>query len=343
MGTFINTNMLILARESRGLNQAEAAEKVGIMPTTLSKIERNDLGVSDEVLNNIVTITKYPLSFFYQDGSIVPDNLNYRKREKVAQKLLTPIHARANIFRLHVQLLTNTLEIQAPLIPNIEVTGDKTPQLVAQKLRKAWKVDTAVIDNVTALLEKNGICIYSFNFGTERVDSRCLLTDDKYPVILYNSILFGDRQRFSLAYQLGHLVMHTSNGISLSRDVAHEANLFAAEFLMPEKEIRKDFKGDITVPLLAELKRKWKVSMIALLYRADDLGYLTPNQKRYLLQQFNELKIRRREPIELDVAIEQPKLIRQWLSELKKRKKLDVKGIAAELHLTTDEFIEIYN
>ena len=41
--------------------------------------------------------------------------------------------------------------------------------------------------------------------------------------------------------------------------------------------------------------------MIALLYRADDLGFVTANQKRYLLQQFNKLKIRRREPQELDV------------------------------------------
>ncbi len=335
--------MLILARESRGINQSELAERIGIVPTSLSKIERNDLGLSDEMLERISEATNYPISFFYQTGSIAPDNLNYRKRETVAQKLLTPIHAKANIIRLNVQLIINSLEIKAPIVPDIEVTDEKTPQIIAQKVRKMWKVDTAVIDNVTALLEQNGICIASFNFGTERVDSRCLLTDDKYPVMLYNNAMLGDRQRFSLLYQLGHLVMHTYKGIDLNRDVAHEANLFAAEFLMPEKEIKKDFKDGITIPLLAELKRKWKVSMIALLYRADDLGYLTPNQKRYALQQFNELKIRRREPVELDIALEQPKLMRRWLSELKKKKKLDVAGIAEELHLTTSEFIELYN
>ena len=83
--------------------------------------------------------------------------------------------------------------------------------------------------------------------------------------------------------------------------------------------------------------------MISLLYRADDLGYLTPNQKRYLLQQFNEQNIRRREPKELDIPPEQPNLLRQWISNLKKKKKLSTSGIAAELHLNIDDFIEMYS
>ena len=63
---------------------------------------------------------------------------------------------------------------------------------------------------------------------------------------------------------------------------------------MPPKDIKEDFKPGISIPLLGELIRQWKVSRIALLYRADDLGLLSPNQKRYLVQQFNQLKLRRR-------------------------------------------------
>jgi Zn-dependent peptidase ImmA (M78 family) len=136
--------------------------------------------------------------------------------------------------------------------------------------------------------------------------------------------------------------MHTFNAVDWNRDIGHEANLFAAEFLMPEREMREEFKEGVTLALLAELKRKWKVSMIALLYRADDLGFLTENQKKYLVQQFNDKKIRRREPVELDIPAEQPKLFRQRIAELKKKKKLDTAGIAAELHLLTDECIELY-
>ena len=342
METIVNTNMLILARESRGLNQVDLAEKIGMQATNLSKIERKDLGMSIDSLKKVSIATNYPLSFFYQQGEITSENLNYRKKEKVAQKILTPINAKVNITRMQVQYVTRALGIETANVPSLDITDETEAGSVAYRVRKLWKVKSQIIDNVTDLFEANGIVVRSIDFGTERVDSRTVLTDDKYPVIVVNKSLLGDRQRFSLAYQLGHLVMHTFKPVDWNRDIGHEANLFAAEFLMPEKEMSEDFKDGVTLALLAELKRKWKVSMIALLYRADDLGFLTDNQKRYLLQQFNDKKIRRREPMELDAPIEQPKLLRQWLSELKKKKKLDVAGLAAELHLNTDEFIEQY-
>src|SRR6185369_4316254 len=109
---------------------------------------------------------------------------------------------------------------------------------------------------------------------------RSMLTDQKQPVIFTNRAMLGDRLRFTLAYELGHLVMHTSGSANLGESIGHEANLFAAEFLMPEKDILPDFKDKhITLQLLAELKKKWKVSMQSLLYRADSLGLIDYNQK----------------------------------------------------------------
>ena len=200
-----------------------------------------------------------------------------------------------------------------------------------------------VINNLTRTIEDHGIVISSFDFGTERVDSRSILTDDKLPIIFFNKKLLGDRQRFTLAYELGQLIMHTFNSVSPERDISHEANAFAAEFLMPAKYIKEDFKNGITIPILGELKRKWKVSMIALLYRADDLGLVTPNQKRYLIQQFNQLKMRRREPIELDIPPEEPRLIKKWIAEYRSKMKIGVVEMAALLCLNVDEFLELYS
>ncbi|RZK08540.1 MAG: ImmA/IrrE family metallo-endopeptidase, partial [Flavobacterium sp.] len=120
------------------------------------------------------------------------------------------------------------------------------------------------------------------------------------------------------------------------------ANLFAAELLMPEEAIREDFKDGVSLPLLAQLKRKWKVSMISLLYRADDLGFLTPNQKRYLVQQFNQAKIRRREPVELDVAKEEPQLIRQMVIEYCQQEGLSLPAFTQILALELEDYLELY-
>lgn len=336
----VNTNMLIIAREARSLNQIELAERIRMSPTNLSKIERGDIRITDELLNAIADITGYPQHFFRQQGEIIPPHLSFRKRHKVGQKHLSAINAKANIIGRHVQFLARAMNISQPLLPSSNT--NESPQSTAIETRRKWSVASGPISNVIALLEKQGIVIAGFDFETQRVDSKSFFTDDKQPVIFFNNSLLGDRQRFTLAFELGQLVMYGDGNVSSKKNILHEANAFAAEFLMPAKDIKEDFKKGINIPLLAELKKKWKVSMIALLYRADDLDFITPNQKRYLLQQFNQMQIRRREPRELDIAAEQPKLLKNRIASYRKKTKLGIFEMAALLCLNSDEFMELY-
>jgi len=335
--------MIVLAREARGMSQAELAEKLGMTPTNLSKIERGDVSTSASLVEDLCGITHYPLNFFKQEGDIQPDNLGYRRRVHVPQKTLTPINAMMNVLARHADTLVRLNPKHQVQLPSYAVTEKQTPFRIADKLRTAWNIDTAVIPNLTKLLENKGIIICSFDFATDRVDSRSILMDGNQPVIFYNKRLKGDRQRFSLAYELGQLVMHSNKMLSPETDVSHEANEFAAAFLMPGKEMMADLKEGVTLPLLATLKPKWKQSMISILYRADDLGLLTPNQKRYLVQQFNQQQIRRREPPELDITAEEPKLLKRWIAELRSKTKMGTADIASLFCLEVDEFIELYN
>jgi Zn-dependent peptidase ImmA (M78 family)/DNA-binding XRE family transcriptional regulator len=334
--------MLLLARESRGYSQQELADKIGMSSTAISKMEAHELNVSAETLRLIAEATNYPVSFFDQEVEVVPENVAYRKRATVAQKLLTPIASKVNILRFNIQQLTRELSIPVPELPVLNISDDTDPATLAKALQKVWDIQPPTIDHLTALIESKGIAVASFDFETERVDSRSIFTDDRYPIIVLNSTMLGDRLRFSLAYELGHLLMHASNDAAWDRDVSHEANLFAAELLMPEQAIRDDFKDGVTLPLLANLKKKWKVSMISLLYRADDLGFVTPNQKRYLLGQFNTMGIRRREPLDLDVAKEFPQLISGWLKSYEKKHDLNPEVLAASLHLSLNDFNSYY-
>lgn len=339
----INTQMIILAREARGWNQHELAQKIKMSPTNLSKIERGDIGVSEDLVETIASVTSFPAHFFQQKGMIVPGNLSYRKREKVPQRLLTPIHAQVNIIKRHVEFLSKALSLSAPALPCMEVTEKQTPESIAMKLRRKWNIPDGPVPDLTRLLEEHKIAIVHFDFDTARVDSKSVFTEDRHPVIFLNRKHTGDRLRFSIAFELGHLLMHSTYPIALDRDIVHEANLFAAALLMPAKEIKTDLKEGISIPLLGELKRKWKVSMISILYRADDLGLVTPNQKRYLLQQFNTLQIRRREPTELDIPIEESKLIKRWIAQYRSRTGLGVAEMSALLCLHVDEFLELYS
>ena len=338
----VNPNMILLAREARGFSQTALAHKLQSYKANISRLEHGDTITDEATLLAISEATNYPPHFFLQPGQILPVNLSYRKRKNVPAKLLTPIEAHINIIRRHVQFITRATVQAVTQLPLYEVSEENTPENIAALLRKKWKVPAGAIDNLSRLLEEQNIIISSFDFGTDRVDSRSMLTDDNYPVIFLNRNLLGDRQRFSLAFELGHLIMHTFCIVPHNRDINHEANLFAAGFLMPAKHILKDFKDGITLPLLGELKRKWKVSMIALLYRADDLGLLTPNQKRYLVQQFNDQKIRRREPQQLDVPEETPQQLLQLFTGFMSKAKLSVPQLCTLLAIEQPDYIKYY-
>lgn len=339
----INPRMVVLARETRGMSQKELAEKLGTSPSFICKVETDIKSLSQDTLSKMSKLLRFPPDFFYQAGeSYLPMSLNYRKRDHVSAKLLAPLEAHINLYRLHIETLAAKLKIKEPNVPVLDLQKLGSIEQVAKQLRKAWKIPKGPVENLTELLENNGIIIISFDFGTERVDSRTILTKDKQPVIAVNKLHFADRQRFSLAYELGHLIMHVNTMPSFDRDISHEANMFAAGFLMPEAEIKKDFEKGITIPLLGELKRKWKVSMQALLYRSADLGFLTDNQKNYLLKQFNLLKIRRREPPELDFPQEKSKLLRDLIMKYKNAHKYSIKELAQAFHLEQEEFMSRY-
>lgn len=342
--TNINPKMIVLARESRGLTQMALADKLGISTSKLNYVEQGNQTLQDDLISRMCKLLKYPADFFRQEGeAYLPMSLNYRKRDHVSAKLMMPLEAHINLYRLHIETISEKIKLPAPNIPVLDLKKLGSIEQVAKQLRKFWKMPKGTIENLTELLEQNGIIVISFDFGTERVDSRTILTKEKQPIILVNKLHLADRQRFSLAYELGHLVMHTQTLPSFDRDISHEANMFAAGFLLPESEIKKDFEKGITIPLLGELKRKWKVSMQALLFRSADLNFLTDNQKRYLLQQFNTLKIRRREPPELDFPKEKPKLLRDLITKYKNAHKFSARELAQSLHLEQEEFMSRYS
>jgi Zn-dependent peptidase ImmA (M78 family)/DNA-binding XRE family transcriptional regulator len=338
----VNPTRITLAREARGWTQQDLAEKIKIHRANVSRLESGAINVYDDTLATLSKATSFPPEFFKQQGGIVAANPAYRKRDHVAAKLLTVIEARMNIIKGNIQFITKALDKEMPQLPVYEFTLERSPSQIATLVRKQWNLTEGIVGNLTQILESKGIIISSFDFGTDRVDSRNLITDDKQPIIFLNKNLLGDRLRYSLAYELGGLIMHTFFTIGANRDLSREANQFAAEFLMPKDEILKDFETGVTLSKLSDLKLKWKVSMISLLFRADDLGLLTANQKRYLLQQFNERKIRRREPVELDIEIEQPSLLRNLINHYIKEYEIGVKQMAAIFAIPINDYLDYY-
>jgi Zn-dependent peptidase ImmA (M78 family) len=150
------------------------------------------------------------------------------------------------------------------------------------------------------------------DFETDKIDGRSMMTEDGHPIIFLNKFLPGERQRLTLAHELGHIMMHLRTYPTFGRDEEAEAFEFASEFLMPEAEIKYELTGKLTLEKLADLKRIWKMSMGSILYWAEKLNSITPNQSRYLWVQYSARGYKRQEP--LPITIDTPTLISRMIS-----------------------------
>lgn len=305
-----NPRMITLAREARGLVQSELAKKLSIGQGTLSKIEGGVLAPGESILAALSAELDFPVDFFLEDGHVHGLGTDahhqlYRRRKSLSMKSLKQVEAMVNIARMHLATFLRSVSVEPDrTIPRLDLEEyEGNVEHVAASIRAAWTVPGGPIDNLIALLESAGAIVVPFDFGTDQIDATSVWLKDLPPIILYNRGLLADRCRFTLAHELGHLVMHS---LVPSPDMENEADRFAAEFLMPAKEIGPQL-ARMSLRRAAQLKPYWKVSMASLIYRAQQLGKLTKQEAQRLYISMGAHGYRTREPAELDIPLEQPR------------------------------------
>ena len=301
----VNHEMVVLAREYRNLTQEELARLIKVTQGTISKIEGNVAPeISEEIIPRIAAALRFPVEFFHQTGERLgfgSSSFYYRKRAVMTAADRKRISGVVNVLRLAIKKLLNSVELEpSRKLPffRMEDFGE-SPEYVARAVRAAWNLPEGPIKNVTALVESAGVIVVPCDFGTRAMDATSLRLADMPPLIFISKSIPGDRWRFTLAHELAHLVMH-----DLPREtMEEEADQFAAEFLMPEAEMKAQFSRYPKIRLqdLANLKPYWKTSMAALLVRASTLGNLTESQSKTLWMQMSKAGYRIEEPLPLEV------------------------------------------
>jgi Zn-dependent peptidase ImmA (M78 family) len=176
----------------------------------------------------------------------------------------------------------------------MEAGLEGTPEQIAQLVRASWQLPSGPINNLSAAIEGAGGIIVRYPFSNRKVDGISMWVTGMPPLFFLNENCPGDRDRWTLAHELGHVVMHRVPTPSIEE----EADRFASELLMPAKVIRPELQN-MTLARAASLKLKWRVSIAAIIRRAKDLGVITPSQYRYLCMEISKAGWRTREPNEL--------------------------------------------
>ena len=314
MPDVFNQDLLRIARQARGGSQTALSTQSGVSQANLSKLENGLIGPTDEVLKSVSEALGFPVDFFFQNDRVIglPMSVQYRKRASVGQKAIERIEAELNIRILHIRRLLDAAELEPELsLPRLDVDefgGD--PERIADLIRRTWLVPSGPIRELVAWVERAGGIVIHCDFAALKVDGFTVQIPDMPPCIFLNRSMPADRQRFSLAHELGHVVMHQVPSPEMER----EANEFASALLMPARDIRPHLSGRrLTVQALAGLKPVWRVSMASLLFRARGIGAITDNQSQYLWRQMSSMGYRKMEPPELNIAVEVPTVLSEIL------------------------------
>jgi Zn-dependent peptidase ImmA (M78 family)/DNA-binding XRE family transcriptional regulator len=334
-----NADMLRLARGAREVTQADLAHLSGVTQALISKIESGLSQPSDEVFDKIATAMRFPRSFFCQpDRQIGFPPFHYRKRTKLGSKPLAHIGAIINIRRQHITKLLRSydLDVLKP-IPQIDLdeTG-LTPERVAERLRAYWMLPRGPVENVVEIIEQAGGVVMLSRFGTDLLDGISFRSEGLPPLFFMNKDVPGDRFRFSLAHELGHIVMHTIP--SEDQIMEAQAHRFAASFLMPAADIRP-YLTEVKLSNLARVKAYWKVSIKALIKRAHEMRLITDHWYKVLNIQYNK-SFKEGEPIL--IPQEDPTLLKQIFDYHREKLGYSIEDLASLLCLHSDDVERAY-
>lgn len=309
---------LVTLRRLMGLSQTELAISSGISQPQISLMERGDRSVTDSAAAQIAAATQMPISFFDQMPPQVSGALSFRKLAGASAISRDSSIARFEELERVAAELCNRIGYPLPPLPQAEddIDGDDIESFAAQT-RIALKLEPQdPVLNLTRALERRGVVVAAVAAVEEGIleghDGASRASDRiQRPVIAYVSGKPGDRQRFTEAHELGHIVLHGRRPDVGEKIREREAHRFAGALLIPREAMREAVSEGLSLNGYLALKATWGVSIQAIVARAHALGLISDSRRKSLMVQISYKGWRKDEPV--DVKPERPLLLRQLL------------------------------
>lgn len=281
------------ARKRAGLSLRALAERAGVSAQAISKYER-DLDVPGSVvLIRLAEALDVSLEWLLRPIQVSLSPPAYRShRSRLGKRAMRQIEEQVREWLeryLAVEEITG--ERQPFLLPDIRRTIGQVEDVesVADDLRRAWGLGEDAIQDLMATLEAHGIKVGVMP-APDHFDALTLLADGQTPVIVVREGASGDRQRMSLAHELGHLILDMPADWD-ERAVESAAYRFAGAFLVPRQAALRELgerRAHLDLYELYLLKHRYGMSMQAWIHRARDLGIISPATAQQLYRLFRQ-------------------------------------------------------
>jgi Zn-dependent peptidase ImmA (M78 family) len=290
------------ARRMRGYSLRELGARIEQSHTAVAKYEEGRLPVSSAMLIQLSRALEIQIEYFLRVIEIPEVVPVFRKKHALRKKSQSSIIARAQEWleryvELSVLMPSERQGFQMPTgFPRV-VSSLEEAENAALELREAWDLGFDAIEDIVALLEEKGTIVLLLE-AEEKFDACAFIVriqKQEIPAFICRSPIPGDRQRFSLAHELGHLALEPTDDI----DEEKAADRFAGAFLVPEPVVRRELgkaRRFIEPQELIILKHKYGLSMGAWTRRARDVEVIAENTYEVLQRTFRKRGWHKTEP-----------------------------------------------
>jgi Zn-dependent peptidase ImmA (M78 family)/transcriptional regulator with XRE-family HTH domain len=294
---------LFQARKASGLSLRNLGVQVGISHAAIKKYEDGIAKPSSETLLKLAKALNVRTEYFFRPD-IIPDlgSINYRKHSALAKKQLNTINQKIT------DLIERRIELEN-LFPqaakNVRFSVTNFPKIIkeysdiekaAETVREAWKLGIDPILDLVDIFEMQGIRVFDIAIADVKFDGLCAEVLSK-PVIVINRNWPGDRQRFTLAHELGHLML--AGLLDPNIDEEKACNHFAGAFLFPKESVINELgknRTSIEIKELALLKEEFGISMRGILFRTLHLEIISKNYWEQMQKLFSKKGWNKNEP-----------------------------------------------
>lgn len=325
---------LTRARNRKGLSMQDVADLIGVQRQYLHKIEteKEDKALSKAQIEKIADELGVMPAFFYSEGevSISHDKLHFRsiaipnyvrERAKIlaedvasvcmfVRDYISPLGLSFPEFSLDEKICSDHIRPDGLYANEIDQ--------VALEVRRILGLGEGPIANLVRVLESQGIIVTSCNDISSKVDAFC--NDDYYPVVIYNDEKSPVRCRFDLGHEFAHLVIHKgiNNDIVNNPFIEKQANYFASSLMLPRKAFVNEFPRfdghRIPWNKLVAMKKRWKISLGAIISRAYHLNLITSETYKKAFIQIASKGWKTKEPLDSEheddfIPYEKPELM----------------------------------
>ncbi len=337
-GAMTNMNpiggQLRLARMAWGRSLEDIGAAVHSTRQYIHQIETGTRTPNDDMLIVLAETLGIRATFFHLHftSPVTPEQCHFRKQFTTPASVTSQVLARGTLLDSFVSKLDSAMELPHVDFPDIAIQTADDIERAAEECRKHWRLGvTAPITNMMRVVENAGGVVTYFRGISERVDA--LSMDRRRPIVVRSAAKESlCRQRFDLAHECGHLIMHRGMQTG-DRETEDQANRFASAFLLPRAGFINEFPRGraLNWPVLYKLKQRWKVAVRAIVRRALDLQLITANQYRSAnihLMKTGQSKMERHDDV---MVMERPELLDTALTVLEHARPSGVRRIVGEL------------